>query len=74
PVLFAGAPYVVNLVTVPIASNNIYQQQYQMHRFAVEYYNKPLAVNDLGYVSYNNDNYVLDLWGAGFGGGTSIPA
>lgn len=57
------APYFVTLITNPIASNNIYEQQYQMHRFATEYYNKPLAVNDLGYVSYQNNNYVLDLWG-----------
>jgi hypothetical protein len=34
-----------------------------MHRFAVNYYKKPVAVNDLGYVSYKNNNYVLDLWG-----------
>jgi hypothetical protein len=52
-----------NLATIPIASNNIYEQQYQMHRFAVDFYKKPVAVNDLGYVSYRNKNYVLDLAG-----------
>lgn len=56
-------PYLMNLLTIPIASNNIYEQQYQMHRFAVDYYNAPVAVNDLGYVAYKNENYVLDLWG-----------
>ena len=60
-----GTSYIVNLFTLPIAANNIYEQQYQMHRFAVDYYNKPVAVNDLGYVSYKNNNYVLDLWGLG---------
>lgn len=55
--------YIGGLFDIPIASNNIYEQQYQMHRFAVDYYNKPVAVNDLGYVSYKNDNYVLDLYG-----------
>ncbi|MET1257292.1 hypothetical protein [Aliikangiella maris] len=60
-----GAPYIYGLSTIHIASNNIYEQQYQMHRFAVDFYNKPIAVNDLGYVSYNNNNYVLDLWGLG---------
>ena len=34
-----------------------------MHRFAVDYYNKPVVVNDLGYVSYKNDNFVLDIVG-----------
>ncbi len=61
----AGAPYIVGLFTLPYAANNIYDQQYQMHRFAVGYYGKPVAVNDLGYVSYKNDAYVLDLWGLG---------
>jgi len=55
--------YFITLITVPLASNNIYEQQYQMHRFIVEYYKKPVAVNDLGYVSYKNDNYILDLVG-----------
>jgi hypothetical protein len=57
--------YIIDLFTIPIASNNTYEQQYQMHRFAVDYYNKPIAVNDLGVVSYKNKNYVLDLWGLG---------
>ena len=57
------APYIACVTSTPVASNNIYQQQYQMHRFAVEYYKKPIAVNDLGYVSYRNDEYILDLWG-----------
>lgn len=34
-----------------------------MHRFATEYYKKNIAVNDLGYVSYKNKNYILDLFG-----------
>jgi len=55
--------YIYIIFTTPLASNNIYEQQYQMHRFAVDYYKKPVAVNDLGYVAYKNDNYVLDLWG-----------
>ena len=58
-----GFPYFMGLATLPLASNNIYEQQYQMHRFAVDFWGKPVAVNDLGYVSYRNPNYVLDLWG-----------
>ena len=62
--ILIGAPYINGLFALPIASNNIYEQQYQMSRFAT-YYNKPVAVNDLGCVSYKNPNYVLDLWGLG---------
>lgn len=63
--IIVGKPYIYHLSTIPKASNNIYEQQYQMHRFVVDYYNKPIAVNDLGYVSYKNNSYVLDLWGLG---------
>lgn len=47
------------------AANNIYEQQYQMHRFVTEVWKAPVAVNDLGYVSFKNDAYVLDLFGLG---------
>jgi hypothetical protein len=58
-----GFPYFYVFATTPIGANNIYEQQYQMHRFTTEYYKKPVAVNDLGYVVYLNPSYVLDLWG-----------
>jgi hypothetical protein len=58
-----GDRTIVNTLTLPFASNDIYRQQYQMHRFVTEYYRKPVAVNDLGWASYRNDVYVLDLWG-----------
>ncbi|MFX8797723.1 hypothetical protein ABTM57_20595, partial [Acinetobacter baumannii] len=35
------------------------------HRFVLEDWRKPIAVNDLGWVSWKNDQYVLDLWGLG---------
>lgn len=54
-----------NLYWTAQAANNVYEQQYQMHRFATEFYPDPVAVNDLGYVSYRNDRHVLDLWGLG---------
>ena len=47
----------------PLAANNIYEQQYQMHRFITDYYQGDVAVSDLGWPSYRNRNYVLDLWG-----------
>lgn len=55
--------YFAGLFMVPKATNNIYEQQYQMSRFAQEYYKKPIAVNDLGLVVFKNNDYVLDLWG-----------
>jgi hypothetical protein len=57
--------YVWATVRSPIASRGIYEQQYQMHRFVTEFYERPVAVNDLGWVSYRNPSYVLDLWGLG---------
>lgn len=56
-------PYV--LATTPMAARNIDRQQHQMHRLAVECWKKPVAINDLGWVSFRNDGYVLDLWGLG---------
>jgi hypothetical protein len=34
-----------------------------MHRFVNDFYKAPVAVNDLGLVSYHNPNFVLDLGG-----------
>lgn len=53
------------LLTTSEAAENIYLQQYQMHRFAVDYWRDAVAVNDLGYVSFENPHYVLDLWRLG---------
>ena len=46
-------------------ARNIYDQQYQMHRFATEFYKKPVGVNDLGWATYHSPSYVLDFWGLG---------
>jgi hypothetical protein len=69
-VLFAGVlaaafPYAQALWQTPAAASNIYQQQYQMHRFLADFYHGPVAVNDLGWVSYRRpaEVRVLDLWG-----------
>ena len=59
----ACLPYTSIALLTPLASNNIYEQQYQMHRFATEYVDDVVAVNDLGYVPYGNPHYVLDLAG-----------
>jgi hypothetical protein len=55
--------YVISTWRVPLAANNIYEQQFQMHRFINDFYRAPVAVNDLGLVSYHNSNFVLDLGG-----------
>lgn len=60
--LYISRNYLFDLPNLPIASHNIYTQQYQMHRIA----NKikcNIGVNDIGYVAYDNPNYVLDFWG-----------
>lgn len=60
---FAFRPMVDLASLIPLASNNIYEQQYQMHRFVKKYYKKPVGINDLGLVSYKNPYYVLDFAG-----------
>jgi hypothetical protein len=63
--LAVGFPYAQALWQTPDAASNIYQQQYQMHRFVADFYGKAVAVNDLGWVSYRRPAgvRVLDLWG-----------
>lgn len=63
--LLISLEHVIGWVVTPMASSNIYLQQYQMHRFITGYYQKPVAVNDLGWPSFHNPYYVLDLWGLG---------
>lgn len=53
------------LMTTPVAAQNIYEHQRQMHEFVARHWKAPVAVNDIGYVAFQNDAYVLDLWGLG---------
>ena len=55
--------YAEVIVSAPAASANIYMQQYQMHNFTVHIFPHPVAINDLGWVSFGNKSYVLDLIG-----------
>jgi hypothetical protein len=64
-ILCLGVSYLRGTLISPLAARSVYEQQYQMHRFAVDFYRRPVAVNDLGWVSYRNPNYVLDVWGLG---------
>jgi hypothetical protein len=63
PLLLICSPYIISTWRVPLASNNVYEQQFQMHRFVNDFYRAPVAVNDLGLVSYHNPNFVFDLVG-----------
>ncbi|MFX1443895.1 MAG: hypothetical protein ACFFHV_10815 [Promethearchaeota archaeon] len=51
---------------IPQATNNIYDQQYQMGLFLKKYYNeKCIAANDIGAIDYLTDVKCVDLWGLG---------
>ena len=63
--VLAGSSYIYATLQAPIGSNNMFEQQYQMHRFLTEVYRKPAAVNDLGWTSFRNEAYIFDLWGLG---------
>ncbi|MDL1949095.1 hypothetical protein FBQ97_04680 [Acidobacteria bacterium ACD] len=56
-------PYLRLLGKAPLAANDVFLQQYQLHRIATEVVRGPVAVNDLGWVSFRNPEYVLDLLG-----------
>jgi hypothetical protein len=57
------APFARTTAQTPFCARSIRLQQREMHRFAAEVLRAPVAVNDLGWVSFRNDNRVLDLWG-----------
>lgn len=50
---------------MPGAAKSILDQQGEMSRFVTEFYQAPVAVNDLGFVAWRNPYYVLDLVGLG---------
>ena len=51
-------------IELPLASRDIYLQQYQMGRFIARYYPEgKLAANDIGAVSYYSHIHLLDLVG-----------
>lgn len=63
--VFTGFSYLQDTRRANAAAFGIYAQQYQMHRFATEFFPKTVAINDLGWISYKNDTHVVDLWGLG---------
>jgi hypothetical protein len=50
-------------LTTPLASRNIADQHRQMAIIARDYLDEPVAVNDLGFVSFYARHYLLDLGG-----------
>jgi hypothetical protein len=55
---------VSSTLLTPLASSNIYNQQYLVSQF-VKGLNEPIAVNDLGLISLNSERTVVDLVGLG---------
>ncbi|MBM7843817.1 hypothetical protein [Herpetosiphon giganteus] len=55
--------HIIYIFYTPMMSHSIYSQQYQMALFGSKYYNKNIGVNDLGLVSYMDNDYTLDLFG-----------
>lgn len=57
--------YLDPLRRTPAASVAVYQQQFQMARFAHQFFPQSVAVNDLGLVALHHPAEVIDLWGLG---------
>ncbi len=54
----------VSNLMVPVASNNIYEQHYQMAMFVRDNANGiVIAANDIGMLGYYTPNKIVDLWG-----------
>jgi hypothetical protein len=60
----AFAPRARSVMDIPLATSNIYQQQYQMGLFVKTFYEgRAVAANDIGAINYLADVRCLDLWG-----------
>jgi hypothetical protein len=67
--LIALLPFIhrgLKATVTPTATGNIYRQQYRMGRFVARYYrDQPVAVNDLGAVTFLGEPRTLDVYGLG---------
>jgi hypothetical protein len=63
--VLANFGFVVDMYNAPLASKNTHDQQYQLASLERDFLKEPVAVNDLGMVSYYGHQPVLDLWGLG---------
>ena len=60
---YASLDSVIATLTTPLGSRNVADQQKQMAIIARDYLKEPVAVNDLGFVSFYPPPYILDLGG-----------
>ena len=60
---YASLDSVIATLTTPLGSRNVADQQKQLAIIARDYLKEPVAVNDLGFVSYYAPPYILDLGG-----------
>lgn len=66
PILAAGLFYLPETSTFyRFGGRGVHLQQAQMGRFVRDFWKAPVAVNDLGHVSWRNPAPVIDLWGLG---------
>jgi hypothetical protein len=56
-------PQISSTLLTPIASNNIFEQQYQMYRFRTLVQPVKAAARDVGFVGFRSEGYTLDLAG-----------
>ena len=59
--IFSG--YASQFFFIPARAEKVYEGSYQLQRFLTEFYRRPVAANLLGYINFENPNYVLDLSG-----------
>jgi hypothetical protein len=62
---YIASQYVMATRITAGATRELYEQEYQMHRFVDDFYKKGVAVNDLGVMSYQRPPgiYILDVYG-----------
>ena len=61
--LVAALPLTQTTARTPAAARDIWSQQAQTAAFVREEWRAPIAVNDIGLVSFDGGQQVLDLWG-----------
>ncbi len=60
--IFSG--YASQFFFIAARAGKEYEGSYQLHRFVTEFYNRPVAANFIGYINFENPNYVHGLVGA----------
>lgn len=64
-IVFAFVGYARRGIATPAASVDVYDQQYQLQRYVTKFYRGPVAIDHIGWITYRNPYYVLDLYGVG---------